>query len=145
MRFTLAILFALAPMAFAAPVPKELKKTDLNRIAGMWALTGSCSATGTVSPSDGGIWKFGADGKATIIRKAGDEAAGIKFAIDAASSPKAFDWICPWGEWYGVYELTGDTFTIYIRSKSDTKGRATELKPGDGVEMYSFKRLETGK
>ncbi len=142
---TLAVWIVVAATAAAAPVPKELKKTDLNRIAGTWALTGSCSAAGKVSPSDGGVWKFEADGKATIIRKAGDEAAGIKFKIDATASPKSFDWICPWGEWYGVYELTGDTFTIYIRSKSDPKGRAAELKPGDGVEMYSFKRIEFGK
>ena len=142
---TLAISMVMAAAAVAAPVPKELKTTDLNRIAGTWALTGSCSGAGVVSPPDGSVWKFGADGKATIIRKAGDEAAGIKFAIDATASPKAFDWICPWGEWYGVYELTVDTFTIYIRGKSDTKGRNTELKPGDGVEMYSFKRIETGK
>ena len=142
---TLVVLMVMVATAVAAPVPKELKKNDLNRIAGTWALTGSCSGAGAVSPPDGSVWKFEADGKATIIRKAGDEAAGIKFAIDATASPKSFDWICPWGEWYGVYELTGDTFTIYIRGKSDTQGRNTELKPGNGVEMYSFKRIETGK
>ena len=142
---TLAVLMVIAATSAAAPVPKELKKTDLNRIAGTWALTGSSSAVGTISPPDGSVWKFEADGKATIIRKAGDEAAGIKFKIDETASPKSFDWICPWGEWYGVYELTGDTITIFIRGKSDPKGRAAELKPGDGVEMYSFKRIESGK
>jgi len=34
---------------------------------------------------------------------------------------------------------------LNTRGKSDLKGRAAELKLGDGVEMYSFTRIESDK
>ncbi len=75
--------------------------------------------------------------------KPGDTAGGIKFAIDPKTQPKSFDWICPWGEWYGVCELKDDTFTIYIKGHGKNGGekvRPAQLNIGPGIEMYSFQR-----
>ena len=143
----LALLLVALPTAFAAPVPKELRKTDRNTIAGVWILTGSCNGGGQISPPDGSSWKFDADGQATITSKTGTTSGGVKFAIDPKTEPKSFDWICPWGEWYGVYELKDDTFTIYISSKKQApdKGRNVQLKTGPGIEMYSFTRSGAAK
>ena len=140
----LAALFLFAlPAAIAAPVPKEMKRTDLDSIVGIWTLTGSCNGGGQINPGDGTCWKFDADGQAAIIRKPGDTAGGIKFAIDPKTDPKSFDWICPWGEWYGIYELKDDTFTIYIKGHGKNGGekvRPAQLNIGPGIEMYSFQR-----
>ena len=143
----LVLMLFAAPTAFAAPVPKELRKTERNTIVGVWIVTGSCNGGGQINPPDGSSWKFDADGQATIIRKAGDTAGGIKFAIDPKTEPKSFDWVCPWGEWYGVYELKDDTFTIYLSSKKQApdKGRNMQLNTGPGIEMYSFTRSGAAK
>ncbi len=134
-------LFAL-PAAIAAPVPKELKRTDLDKIVGVWTLTGSCNGGGQINPGDGSCWKFDADGHAAITDKTGMVSGGVKFAIDPKTQPKSFDWICPWGEWYGVCELKDDTFTIYISGKKQApdKGRNVQLNIGPGIEMYCFQR-----
>lgn len=149
MRALAVLLLFVAPAALAAPVPKELKQNDLARIAGTWALTGSCSAAGQNGPPDGSSWSFTADGKATIHRGNNQPSAdGIKYVLDQTTSPKSFDWICPWGEWYGVYELKDDTFTIYLKShaKNDAeKIRPAQLANGPGIEMYSFKRSAAAK
>ena len=147
MRTLAALLFFALPSALAAPVPKELKRTDLDSIVGIWMLTGSCNGGGQINPGDGSNWKFDADGQATIMRKPGDNAVGIKFAIDPKTDPKSFDWICPWGEWYGVYELNDDTFTIYLSGKKQVpdKGRNVKLNTGPGIEMYRFKRTTAAK
>lgn len=147
MRVLATLMLFAAPAALAAPVPKELKRTDLDSIVGTWALTGSCNGGGQINPGDGSLWKFDADGQAAIIRKPGDTAGGIKFALDPKTEPKSFDWICPWGEWYGVYELKDDTFTIYISGKKPMpdKGRNVQLNTGPGIEMYSFKRSAAAK
>jgi len=142
------LLLWLAPTVFAAPVPKELRRADdLPRLAGMWTKIGSRNGGGNIAPPDGSRWEFTLDGRATIHRPQGAPAGGIQFALVQKTDPKGFDWICPWGEWYGVYELTDDTFTMYISSKKDVpdKGRNLLLKPGPGIEMYSFQRLAVAK
>ncbi len=130
MRALAFVLLIAAPVALAAPVPKELKKkNDLERVVGAW----------TQLPN-GGIWKFEADGGAAI-----GGTAGIKYAIDFAAEPTTFDWIAPWGKWYGVCEFKDETFTIYLRPERDNKGRNLELKASPGVEVYSFKRAGSDK
>ncbi len=148
MRSLAALMLIALPAALAAPVPKELRKTDLDSIVGMWTHSATCNGGGQITPADGSHWKFDADGQATILRpKGGNAAGGIKFAIDPKTEPKSFDWICPWGEWYGVYELKDDTFTIYLSGKKQApdKGRNVQLKSGPGIEMYSFKRSTADK
>ena len=143
----LAILMMIAvPSVSAAPVPKELKKTDADRIVGLWTQTGSCNGGGNVNPPDGTSWKFEARGKASIIQKGGGVPRGdIKYAVDPAADPKAFDWIAPWGEWYGVYTLDGDSLTIYISSGKGKAGRNLKATTGPGIEMYSFTRAPESK
>jgi uncharacterized protein (TIGR03067 family) len=141
----LAILMLIASPGFAAPVPKELKKTDADRIVGLWTLTGSCNGGGNVNPADGSSWKFEAGGKASIIQRGGAPRGDIKYAVDPSGDSKAFDWIAPWGEWYGVYTLDGDSLTIYISSGKGKAGRNLKANTGPGIEMYSFKRAPETK
>ena len=126
----LMLLFA-APAALAAPVPKELRKSGLSRLVGSWKQE---------SPGVDNTWKFSADGTATITDPMGRQTAGIKFAFDPNTDPIAFDWVCPWGSWYGVCELKGDTFVTYLRSGKAAAVRNTELKD-PGVEAYRFRRI----
>ncbi len=146
MRALAILLLIAAPGAVAAPVPKELKKSDADRIVGLWTQTGSCNGGGNVNPPDGTSWKFEAGGKASIIQKGGGAMRGdIKYAVDPAADPKAFDWIAPWGEWFGVYTLDGDSLTVYISSGKGKTGRNLIPKTGPGIEMYSFKRIPESK
>ena len=131
----LLLLFA-APVALAAPVPKELKKSGLSRLVGSWKQ----------EAPDVNTWKFSADGTAAITDKLGNKSVGIKFAIDPNTDPVTFDWVCPWGKWYGVCELKGDAFAIYVRrSNGQPTMRNMELKAAPGVEVYRFQRIEADK
>jgi len=138
------LLLAIADLR-AAPVPKELKKTDGDRIVGTWIMTGSCNGGGKVNPADGSSWKFESGGKASILQNGGAPRGDIKYAVDPAANPKAFDWIAPWGEWYGVYTLDGDALTIYISGGKGKAGRNLAPNTGPGIEMYSFKRAPESK
>ena len=131
MRALAFLLLIAAPTAVAAPVPKELKKSDMGLIVGVWEPI----------PANKSTWRFDADGKAAILNQNAPSAEGIKFAIDQTAQPKTFDWITTWGEWYGVYDLDGDKLTIYISRKDANKGRNLERKAGPGIEVYSFKKL----
>ena len=134
MRALAFVLLISAPAAVAAPVPKELKKTGgLEEIGGAW-----------VHPSDGSGWKLEADGTAAIHNAGWPPKDGIRFAIDSNADPKTFDWIAPWGQYYGVYELKGDTLTLYLSNLAKEK-RHRELKAGPGVEVYGFKRQAVAK
>ena len=140
MRALAFLLLIALPTAHAAPVPKELKTSERDRLVGTWVLTGSCNGGGKVNSPDGTSWKFEAGGKASILQNGGAPRGDIKYAVDPAAEPKTFDWIAPWGEWYGVYTLDGDALTIYISGGKGKAGRNVIAKTGPGIEMYSFKR-----
>ncbi len=144
MRALAFVLLIAAPAALAAPVPKELRKSDLHRLAGTWANTGSCTGGVVIAPPDGSNWRFDTEGKAAILNAGQPPKEGIRFVLDSTTEPKSFDWIAPWGSWYGVYELKDNTFTIYLNSLGIEK-RNRQAAVGPGVQMYSFKRSEPGK
>ena len=140
------ILFALP--AAAAPVPKELKKkNDLDRIEGTWVVVAHCNGGGKIEPGDGGIWKFDKFGNASVHVKNAAPRDGVKFELGEFGTLKTFDWVAPWGEWYGVYELTDDTLTTYVSRKGarGKEGRHLELKTGPGVEMNRYQRSDSAK
>ena len=139
-----SMLFAVST-AWAAPVPKELKKGDLGRLAGVWVRTGSSLNGGDRAPADGSSWKFDTRGNAAVLYQVAPPREGVRFRLDPAASPKTFDWIAPWGSWYGVYELDGDTFTVYLSGTGGEKGRNRELKTGPSISMYSFERSTAAK
>ena len=131
LRFAIVVLLIASFPALAAPVPKELRKSRASRIVGTWLQ----------DAPDVNTWRFAADGTATITDRLGKKTAGIKYAIDDGADPLAFDWVCPWGSWYGVCELKGDTFVTYLRSGKAAAVRNTELKESPGVEAYRFRRI----
>ena len=145
MRAFAILLLIAVPSLSAAPVPKELKKSEADRIVGTWTQTGSCNGGGKVNPPDGTSWKFAADGTAQVISQGGVPSQAVKYAVNAAADPKAFDWVAPWGEWYGVYTLDGDALTIYISGGKGKAGRNVIAKTGPGIEMYSFRRAPESK
>ena len=140
----IAMLFT-ATAARAAPVPKELKEGGLGQFVGVWVQTGSCLNGGGRAPADGSSWKFDAAGKAAIFYRNEAPRDGVKFRLDPDAKPKTIDWICPWGNWYGVYELEGDTLTVYLGKTGGEKGRNWEFKAGPGISVYSFKRSAAAK
>ena len=142
MRAWVALILLGLP-ALAAPVPKELKnKRDLDRIAGSWVVVAHCNGGGKIVPGDGGIWKFDSSGNASVHLKDAAPRDGVKFELGEAGASKTFDWVAPWGEWYGVYELNDDTLTTYMSRKSarGKEGRHMELKTGPDVEMNRYQR-----
>ena len=143
MRVGIALIL-LVSAAAAAPVPKEVKKNDFASLVGTWVDAGTCVGLAAPKPAGGYSWKFDPDGAASILWPTRKPTEGVKFTIDSTASPKTFDWITPWGEWYGVYELKGDTFTLYMPTTSG-KERCKELKPHPNVTSHTFQRFESSK
>lgn len=136
LRFAIVVLLIASFPALAEPVPKELRKSRASRIVGTWLQ----------DAPDVNTWRFAADGTATITDRLGKKTAGIKYAIDDGADPLAFDWVCPWGSWYGVCELKEDTFAVFIRrSNGKMAMRNLELKATPGVEVYRFQRIEADR
>jgi hypothetical protein len=67
----------------------------------------------------------------------------IKYAVDPKA--KTFDWLPPWGEWYGVYELKDDVLTIYLKRTKDKAARNLELKGGPDIEVNTYRRVPQSK
>lgn len=133
MRAIVALILLGSP-GLAAPVPKELKKSDHARIVGTWLEIGSSMNGGANQPGSGDRRRFDADGTATITRKDGTLIKGIRFTLGESVQPRTFEWIAPWGTWTGTYEFDGDTLTTHL---SSTKGF--------GVEMHKYKRADSAK
>ena len=130
-----ALLFLGLPVVSAAPVPKELRTSDLDRIAGAWVPT----------PDDGSIWRFGADGSATIIRP-GAAPFGVKYALDPTGHPKTIRWMSTGGNRVGIYEFEGDTLTLCLTPANGEHTIAIgKLAVAPGVELFRFSPAATDK
>lgn len=107
MRFTAALLFAVA--AVAAPVPKQLKpkRSDAEVFVGTWELVVS-EDSGKPHPVPH-TWSFDAD-LTMWSKKVGADGKGHKWKvkIDPEQSPKHIDI----GELKGLYEIDGDEIRI---------------------------------
>ncbi len=133
---SLVILLLAVPLASAAPVPKELKQNDAQRILGTWDMVLHSRAGG--APKVGTAkWRLERDGKAFIMNS-GDTA--ISYKLHRELSPKGFDWERPTSSHPGLYELSGDTLKVVITCGNSTV-RPTELKPGPDVIYCEFKRV----
>ena len=137
LRSPLLLLLLAVPLAFAAPVPKELKRTDAHAILGTWEMVVQSSNGGPATPQTV-KWRLDPDGKAFIMN-IGDTAIGYK--LHPELSPKGFDWQWPGSLHMGLYELDGDTLKVVITSAASTV-RPTELKPATGMIYCEFKRVE---
>ncbi len=135
-----ALRLLASPLALAAPVPKELKRTDATAILGTWQMVVQSNSGGPATP-EAVKWRLESDGKAFIMNP-GDTAIGYK--LHPGLSPKGFDWQWPTSLHMGLYELDGDTLKVVITSGASTV-RPTELKPATGVIYCEFKRIAGGE
>ncbi len=131
MRFALAVLFFLAPIAIAAPVPKELKK---NSIVGTWAVTTAVVGVQEQSAYNGQIWKFGSDGHLENPSYKSGIYTVQSNGIDIGFGPGSGDSI-----WKAIFEVAGDTLKIAFPKTNAT--RAEDFVPANNNVIYSFKRV----
>ena len=136
---SLVILLFAAPLAFAAPVPKELKRGDETRILGTWDMVAHSMRGGPPTPQTV-KWRLEPGGQAFILNPT---EIAIGYKLHGGSFPKGFDWNWPGSSHLGLYELDGDTLKVVIASTGGS-ARPTELKPGLDVIYCEFKRAPMG-
>ena len=150
MRLLLALLFG-STLLFAAPVPKDKKKTDdAEAILGKWEFD-KFDAGGAMAPLDeflkGMVFEFKKDGKLTISAPAKQKqpAEEGEFKLDDTAKPKELDITVKKqeGTMKGLYELDGDTLKLCIPDEPK-KGRPKELKADKDtkVAVITFKRVK---
>ena len=132
----LLLLLVTTPLALAAPVPKELKKTDAQAILGTWDMVSHSHNGGPAGPQTV-KWRLEPEGKAFIMNPSD---TAIAFKLHPELTPKGFDWQWPNSMHLGLYELDGDTLKVVITAGNSTE-RPTELKPGPNVIYCEFKRV----
>ena len=131
------ILFSL-PTAFAAPVPKELKKDDLARLEGEWSEYSS-------DPNrriNGYRFTFDRDGKAAIHEPKGDGSHHYTFKLEPDTVPPRLTWNGSRGapaDFRGVYRLDGDTIAIVFVTSDQPYPK--DVRPGLGT----YYELQRGK
>lgn len=138
MRFAIGYILLSALPMIAAPVPKEVRAGDDQRIVGVWTLTKAKYGDADFESAIGTKWTLGADGKA--VRDRPNEGVGTAtFLIDPKAAVKTFDWITGEGNAFvGVYELDGDRFNVVLISKG--RVRPTVCQPTEGGYFFEFKR-----
>jgi len=146
MRIAIVLLFAVS-LSVAAPVPKEVKKSDAELLEGQWEVVmqdrgdGPKAPTGDVAKY---LWVF-KEGK-LHVGKAGDEGPPRVLKLDPTASPKELDF--GWGEAAmnpAIYKIDEDTLTICHGWHGQK--RPTEFKgEGDGKrDCYVLKRVTNEK
>lgn len=137
---TLLLLACSAALACAAPVPKELKKDDLSRLAGEW-WEARFNDTVNADAADARRFSFNKDGSAGIHQRAGAAPSEYTFTIDQTTAPPSFSWKGKSGESYNAaYRLDGDTLSIVFSSAKNP--RPKEVKFGAGDVYYELKRVK---
>lgn len=153
----LALALAVTAAAFAAPVPKEVKKQAPN-LDGTWEVTEWHSAGNKVNSTVTIRWVIEGD-KLTIernnakaggilknpnvsyslVKPDGGEANALDYTI-TYNTPNA----PPARTLPGVVEVDGDTLKFcYTNAVNGT--RPAECKPEQTNTLYVFKRVDTGK
>lgn len=130
------------PLLAAAPIPKDFRPapTDGEAIVGVWEIVVSVHHNRPNANSVGIRYEFQKDGTCVIVHQ--DKSRHpVKYSLDPKGSPKTYMWVCPWGTWKGVYELTGDRLKIAaVGEKNGNLPPAAQ--PGDNVEYGELKRVK---
>jgi uncharacterized protein (TIGR03067 family) len=136
MRSAVALL-TVAFAATAAPIPKELKGSDAERLLGTWETTAAFWGTDEHAPDLGMIWVIEKD-KATRTRTSGDSGTAT-WEIDDRTDPKCFDWTRSEGTAFvGVYEFDGEQLRVTLIDK--TLGRPKKVGPVENGFHFVFQR-----
>ena len=133
MRFALGILFALAPIAFAAPVPKECRRPSLS---GHWEVVGA-RYHGAENPMHyGERWIYSPDGffakPSTPTEPSGRFApvpGGADIWFDREEQP-----------WHILTEFDEDT--VKLAFPNDRTVRATDFGSETNLVVWTMKRLK---
>lgn len=137
----LPLLLAVAAVAPAAPVPRELRQTDNSRLVGTWEMTAATFDNDNYPSGVGTKWTLDADGGAVRDRpNLGVSTA--KYTLDPVN--KTFVWNTVEGyEFRGVYELTGTSFRVTMAQMEATI--PTKVGPAPSAYCFEFKRVEKPK
>lgn len=146
----LAALLAVpvAPIALAAPVPKELRK-PAQQLDGKWKVT-SYEVNGRLSTATSVLnqtWAFDGEQLAITRPPVGKGAAipvATKVGIRADARTGEFDYIFTTGtSRLGRLEIRGDTLTINMALNTGVNGeRPANLDGGLNTLKYTFKRAD---
>ena len=131
-----AVVFAAWPIAPAAPVPKETKKPDVERILGIWTFDSHHNGD-PLGPA--GRWYFEADKLYTNGTDTTDQKGtpyGITLRPD--KSPAEIDFESGADTlWVGIYKFEGgELHVVYTQGET----RPKDFKPGKGRDVTILKR-----
>lgn len=135
MRALAVLLLFVAPAALAAPVPKELKQSDLSRLEGEWHQF-------TSDPDrriSGYRFTFDREGNSAIHDPTGGMIHRYTFKLMPGRKPTTLTWDTAGGgqKFRAAYRLDGDTFAIVF--VTDNNPFPTEVKAGSGT-YYELRR-----
>ena len=128
-------------IALAAPVPKEVKKTDAHLFEGPWWEAGFENRT-YADQDHARRFTFDRDGGLKIAQSATAAPTEYKLAIDPATNPPSFSFAGQDGRiiFNGVYRVDAETLR-FVLTALDTP-RAKDAKPGAGAMYYELKRVK---
>ena len=141
MRASLAVML-IGATAFAAPVPKEAKKTPLDQLQGKWVLVSFDSGGGTQTPT-GDFSSYTLTVDRGIISTASALATAyppVPAKFDFKSDPMKMD--MPFGGDKvipGIIKIDGDRLDWCVAPAGST--RPTEFGGGDSRQHYIWKRV----
>jgi uncharacterized protein (TIGR03067 family) len=136
--------FCLLALTAAHADPASAKKPDKEDIQGAWTAV-SINSSGEEVPKEQLdkmqlVLRF-TDAKYTMENAAAEvkKQGGVK--LDDGKTPKEIDLTPADGPGVsGIYELDGDTLKICTKSGSHMAERPTEIKPGMGIDIVTFRR-----
>lgn len=130
MRALVALILLTLPTAFAAPVPKELRKAS---IVGTWEMTGMVVGEAEHVDSHGHRWCFGADGGFKNPGYSTGRYAVLPAGVDFWFGPAMV-------LWPALTKLDGDTLKVAFPKNQAV--RATDFVPANNNVVYTFKRVK---
>ena len=135
----LAIVLFVAPVAVAAPVPKELKNEG--KLEGTWKVE-SLSTNGQPAGQQGTYWTIDAEGMLTLHSVAKPPAANSRIRFKHDRATKAIDYTQIDGDrnYPGLYELRGDTLKFCFNLKDQDRPKA--IGEGQDLNLWTFTRVK---
>ncbi len=137
---TILVALLFAPLAAAAPVPKELKKDDAGRFVGEWWESRQDNATYTEA-AVARRFTFDAEGGLGIRQNATAAPTDYTVAIDRTTAVPTFLLKAKVGgaSYIASYRLDADTLSFAL---TDPGQPLAAIKPGAGGIFYELKRLK---
>ncbi len=139
-RIAIAFLMFTAPIALAAPVPKELRKSPL---AGTWEITTTNLWGADTAQYNGQRWRFGTDGTFTIgERQPGGGYAKPRLNGTFINGSAGLEIL------YGERGIPARTLSecegaiLRLANTKQNTVRAADLLPHPDSVIYTFKRIE---